>query len=72
MTPQDIVQLVASEELSFEVELEMVEISLGTRAGLVKGERLHLYREGNPKQYLGQIQVLNAAPNKAEAGSTMR
>jgi len=61
------VNLDEGEVLSFEVELEMVEISMGTRAGLVKGERLHVYREGTPATYVGQVQVLNAAPNKAFA-----
>ncbi len=61
------VNLDEGEVLSFEVELEMVEISLGTRAGLVKGERRHVYRDGTPPTYVGQVQVLNAAPNKAFA-----
>jgi hypothetical protein len=55
------------EILSFELALEMVEISLGTREGLVKGELLHVYRQTPERQYLGQVRVLNAAPNKAFA-----
>lgn len=53
------------EVVNYEVELEMAEISLGTREGLVKGERLHVYRALPTRQYLGQVRVLNAAPTKA-------
>jgi len=42
-----------------------VEISIGSDDGLVKGHKLDVYRAGPVSTYLGRIEVIEAAPDRA-------